>query len=345
MQKFLTLLDASNYIFRAYYAVKRPITDENGNNLNAVYGFCSMLLKVLNDKVSDENSGDFCNEKIIAVFDYSRHSFRNEIYPDYKAHRGETPEDLIPQFNPIRQAVKAFGLPCVEIEGWEADDILATYANDGAKKEDSIVKIISCDKDLMQLVKDGEVFLYDSMKDKIIEEKEVKEKFKVLPSQVVDVQAILGDSVDNIPGVKGVGPVGAGKLINEFGSLENLIENLDKVKNEKLRNLLSENIDNMKISYRLAMLKKDIDLKEYDLSQYSNTCLNRQGMLDFLAFFNFKSLIPRAEKLLDKWEKVCGANSIFCEKIEVEPLDVKVSEGEKNSNKPDDKIEGQLSFF
>ena len=196
------LIDGSGYIFRAYYALPPLSRKSDGLPTGAVSGFCSMLFKLLEEARSDDSNNKPTHFAVI--FDSARKNFRNDIYKDYKANRTEAPEDLAPQFEYIRKSVKAFNLPSIELSNYEADDLIATYAkqitNAGAK-----VTVISSDKDLMQLVSEDSIRLYDPMKNKVLGEKEVIEKFGVKPDQVIDVQSLAGDSSDNIPGVPGIG--------------------------------------------------------------------------------------------------------------------------------------------
>jgi DNA polymerase I len=206
------LVDGSAYIFRAFHALP-PMTRADGTPVNAVYGFANMLTKLVED-----SEADF----LAVIFDTARKTFRSDIYPEYKAHRPPAPEELIPQFDLIREATRAYSLPCLELEGFEADDLIATYARH-AVEQGFDVTIVSSDKDLMQLVGPG-VRMMDPMKNKFIGPDEVVEKFGVGPERVVDVQALLGDSTDNVPGIKGIGEAPAAQLINEFGSLDELFE-------------------------------------------------------------------------------------------------------------------------
>ena len=206
------LVDGSAYIFRAFHALP-PMTRADGTPVNAVYGFANMLTKLVED-----SDADF----LAVIFDTARKTFRSDIYPEYKAHRPPAPEELIPQFDLIREATRAYSLPCLELEGFEADDLIATYARH-AVEQGFDVTIVSSDKDLMQLVGPG-VRMMDPMKNKFIGPDEVVDKFGVAPNRVVDVQALLGDSTDNVPGIKGIGEAPAAQLINEFGSLDELFE-------------------------------------------------------------------------------------------------------------------------
>ncbi len=219
----LVLIDGSGYIFRAFFALP-PLTSPDGKPVGAVFGFCNMLFKLAQDRP---------HERLVVVFDKGRASFRNDMYEAYKANRDEPPDDLIPQFPLVRKAAEAFGLPVVEIEGYEADDIIATYARQ-AQAEGRPVTIVSSDKDLMQLI-DGGIEMYDPMKAKPIDRAEVIEKFGVGPELVGDVLALAGDSSDNVPGVPGIGVKTAAQLLQEFGSLEGLLAGAETIKQPKRR--------------------------------------------------------------------------------------------------------------
>ena len=207
---------ALGYIFRAYHALPPLNRKSDGLQVNAVLGFCNMLWKLLRDMKPEDKP-----THLAVIFDKSEHTFRNELYKDYKAHRPDAPADLIPQFPLIREAVRAFDIPCLEMLGFEADDLIATYARQ-ACEVGANVTIVSSDKDLMQLVNDC-VIMYDTMKDKKIGVAEVIEKFGVPPNKVIEVQSLIGDSTDNVPGVPGIGVKTAAQLIGEFGDLETLL--------------------------------------------------------------------------------------------------------------------------
>ena len=209
--KKISLIDGSGFIFRAYYALP-PLTSKNGSPIGAVLGFCNMLLKLIQEKDSD---------KVIVIFDSAKKTFRNDIYKAYKANRGEPPEDLIPQFQIIKEAVDAFGITREELPGFEADDLIATYAKHFSKNKEWSVEIISSDKDLMQLVTNN-IIMKDPIKNKLIGKDEVFNKFGVYPEKVVDVQSLAGDGIDNIPGAPGIGVKTAAILVNEFGGLEEI---------------------------------------------------------------------------------------------------------------------------
>lgn len=282
----LILIDGSGYIFRAYYAMayagnKSPMTNPAGVPVGAVYGFSNMLIKLLK-----EHAG----ARIAVVFDAARKNFRYDLYDQYKANRSETPEDLIPQFPLVRQATTAFGLPGLELEGYEADDLIATYARQAAAKGEKVI-IISSDKDLMQVVNDNIVML-DPMKDKIIDAAGVFEKFGVGPDKVVDVQSLIGDSSDNVPGVPSIGPKTAAQLIDEFGTLENLLENLDRVKQDKRRQVLIDNADMARLSKKLVTLVDTVPVPVSleDIKPYQSA---PALLVDFFKEHGFKSLLTR----------------------------------------------------
>ena len=231
------LIDGSGYIFRAYYALPPLTRKSDGLPTGAVSGFCSMLFKLLEDSKSNENKHKPTHFAVI--FDSARKTFRNEIYSDYKANRSEAPDDLAPQFEYIRKSVLAFNLPSVDLINYEADDLIATYV-DQILKKGAKVTIVSSDKDLMQLFK-NKVRIFDPMKNKFISEEDVQNKFGVDPSKVIDVQALAGDSSDNVPGVPGIGVKTAAELINQYNDIENLLINLDKIKQNKRRETLKDN--------------------------------------------------------------------------------------------------------
>ena len=232
------LIDGSGYIFRAYYALPPLTRKSDGLPTGAVSGFCSMLFKLLEDSKSDKNLQKPTHFAVI--FDSARKTFRNEIYADYKANRSEAPDDLVPQFDYIRKSVLAFNLPSVDLINYEADDLIATYTEKilakGAK-----VTIVSSDKDLMQLYK-KEVRLYDPMKNKFITPEDIVNKFGVDSKKVIDVQALAGDSSDNIPGVPGIGVKTASELINKYKTLDILLKRADEIpQNKRRETLLAKN--------------------------------------------------------------------------------------------------------
>lgn len=276
----LVLVDGSGYIFRAYHALP-PLTRADGVAVGAVYGFTTMLMKLRET---------YAKDRLVVIFDASRHSFRNEIYSEYKAHRPPAPEDLVPQFALVREATRALNIPAIELEMVEADDLIASYAV-AARKEAMEVVIISSDKDLMQLIRDG-VSMLDPMKQKNIGEKEVLEKFGVSPEKVIEVQALIGDSVDNVPGVPGIGPKTAAELIGQFGNLENLLANLDQIKQPKRREVLTAHAENARLSRRLVELKCDVALPS-PLSDFNIHPVDTEVFGNFLRAQSFNALLKR----------------------------------------------------
>ncbi len=248
----LFLVDGSGYIFRAYHALPPLTRKTDGLQVNAVLGFCNMLWKLLAEMKNDKPT------HLAVVFDKSEKTFRTDFYPDYKAHRPDAPADLIPQFPLIREAVHAFEIPCLEQAGYEADDLIATYAR-LASEAKATTTIVSSDKDLMQLVGNG-VTMYDTMKDRRIGRDEVIEKFGVGPEKVIEVQALIGDSSDNVPGVPGIGVKTAAQLISEYGDLETLLKRAGEIKQDKRRQTLIDNAELARVSKRLVTLDQKVPL-------------------------------------------------------------------------------------
>ena len=283
------LIDGSGYIFRAYYALPPLSRKSDGLPTGAVSGFCSMLFKLLEDSRSDDSIHKPTHFAVI--FDSARKNFRNDIYKEYKANRSEAPEDLIPQFEYIRKSVKAFNLPSIELLNYEADDLIATYAKQitdaGAK-----VTVISSDKDLMQLVSD-KIRLYDPMKNKVIGEKEVIEKFGVKPKQVIDVQSLAGDSSDNIPGVPGIGVKTAAELINKYKDLDTLLKKTSEISQNKRRETLLKNKDKALLSRQLVTLKEDVPIKD-DPGSFIIKDVNKDNLYSFLRDMEFNRLLSQA---------------------------------------------------
>ncbi len=281
----LYLIDGSGFIFRAYYAMaysrQAGMTNPDGIEVGAVYGFVNMLLKMLND---------YHAPYLAVIFDAARENFRNEIYAEYKANRDETPEDLIPQFALIHEATEAFDMPALEKEGYEADDLIAAYTKLALEQGKKVV-IVSSDKDLMQLVQPG-VRMLDPMKGKWIEEKEVIEKFGVTPDKVVDVQSLAGDSVDNIPGVPGIGIKTAAQLINEFGSLEELLNRAEEIPQKGRREKMLANIENARISQKLVKLDENapVPLPIEELKAHDP---DKPDLMAFLQRHAFNTIIKR----------------------------------------------------
>ena len=283
------LIDGSGYIFRAYYALPPLSRKSDGLPTGAVSGFCSMLFKLLEDSRADDSKEKPTHFAVI--FDSARKNFRNDIFKDYKANRSEAPEDLAPQFEYIRKSVKAFNLPSIELLNYEADDLIATYAKQ-ISKLGAKVTVISSDKDLMQLVS-KDIRLYDPMKNKVIGEKEVIEKFGVKPSQVIDVQSLAGDSSDNIPGVPGIGIKTAAELINKYTNLDNLLNKASEIKQNKRRETLLENKDKALLSRKLVTLKSNVPVKD-DLTSFILKEVNKDTLFNFLREMEFNRLLSQA---------------------------------------------------
>ena len=283
------LIDGSGYIFRAYYALPPLTRKSDGLPTGAVSGFCSMLFKLLEDSKSDNNLQKPTHFAVI--FDSARKTFRNEIYADYKANRSEAPDDLVPQFEYIRKSVLAFNLPSVDLINYEADDLIATYTEQilakGAK-----VTIVSSDKDLMQLYK-KEVRLYDPMKNKFVTPEDIVNKFGVDSKKVIDVQALAGDSSDNVPGVPGIGIKTAAELINKYGTLEKLLENAQEIKQNKRRETLIENKDKAIISKKLVTLKKDAPI-DRKIEEFKLLEIDKDKLYKFLREMEFNRLLSSA---------------------------------------------------
>jgi len=252
----LYLIDGSAYIFRAYHALPPLTRASDGLSVGAVAGFCNMLWKFL-----EEMKGADAPTHLAVIFDKSEITFRNKLYPEYKAHRPPTPEDLVPQFPMIRDATRAFNLPCIEMGGFEADDLIATYARQAAASGAS-VRIVSSDKDLMQLIVEGVVEMYDPMKNRLLGLDAVMEKFGVGPDKVIDAQALIGDSTDNVPGAPGIGPKTAAELLTTFGSLDAILERANEVKQQKRRETLINFADQIRLSRELVTLKDDVEVEE-----------------------------------------------------------------------------------
>jgi DNA polymerase-1 len=277
----LILVDGSGYIFRAYHALP-PMTRADGTPVNAVYGFSNMLMKLMDDLL-DKNE----TELIAVIFDAGRVTFRNDIYPEYKANRDATPEDLIPQFDLIRDATRAFNVAAVQMKGFEADDLIATYARMG-KEQGLKVTVVSADKDLMQLV-DDDIEMLDPMKQRIIGPEQVIEKFGVLPEKVIDVQALAGDSSDNVPGVPGIGVKTAALLLGEYGDLETLLAQAEEIKQPKRRQNLIEFADLARVSKQLVTLKNDVPIEE-TLESFVWRPPDPDTLLNWIEDQGFKSL-------------------------------------------------------
>ena len=287
----LYLVDGSGYIFRAFHALP-PLTRKSDKlPVGAVAGFCNMLVRLMDDMAAEESP-----THLAVIFDAPGKTFRNDIYPDYKANRDAPPEDLMPQFPLVREAVKAFGIPSIELQGYEADDLIAAYTH-AATQSGARVSIVSSDKDLMQLVTDR-VNMIDTMKDRKIGPAEVLEKFEVGPERVIDVQSLAGDSVDNVPGVPGIGIKTAALLINEYGDLETLLERAGEIKQNKRRENLIEFAEQARISRELVTLRTDTPLP-VDMSEMGLTPPEAGMLMGFLKAMEFNTLIRRVSKRYD----------------------------------------------
>src|SRR4030081_286012 len=279
------LVDGSGYIFRAYHALPPLTRKSDGLQLNAVLGFCNMLWKLLRDMNPEERPTN-----LAVVFDKAKNTFPTEMYPKYKAQRPDPPDDLIPQFAFIREAVHAFDLPSLEQLGFEADDLIATYVRQACDAGASAT-IVSSDKDLMQLVNDC-VTMYDTMKDRRTGPGEVIEKFGVPPEKVIEVQSLIGDSTDNVPGVPGIGVKTAAQLITEYGDLETLLARAGEIKQEKRRQSLIDNADKARLSKRLVTLDQNValDVPVGDLAVHDP---DYKKLVAFLKAMEFNTLTRR----------------------------------------------------
>ncbi len=305
------LVDGSGYIFRAYHALPPLNRKSDGLQVNAVLGFCNMLWKLMRDMPPDNRP-----THLAIIFDKSEVTFRNKLYPEYKAQRPPAPDDLIPQFALIREAVRAFDLPCLEQSGFEADDLIATYVREACERG-ATATIVSSDKDLMQLVTDC-VSMYDTMKDRRIGIPEVIEKFGVPPEKVVEVQALAGDSVDNVPGVPGIGIKTAAQLITEYGDLETLLKRAPEIKQPKRREALIEHAEKARISKKLVQLddRVKLDVPLDDLAVHEP---DSRKLISFLKAMEFSTLTRRV-----------------AEYAQIDPSDVEADAGMKSAFAPAD---------
>ena len=276
----LVLVDGSGFIFRAFHALP-PMTSPEGVPVNAVYGFTTMLARLLKDHVGTH---------LAVLFDASRQTFRSEIYPQYKAHRPEPPEDLRPQFSLIREATQAFNVPGIELPGWEADDLIASYAT-AIRAQGGTCTIVSSDKDLMQLVGDG-VCMLDPIKQTPVGPAEVETKFGVPPTKVVDVQALMGDPTDNVPGVPGIGPKTAAALVQEYGTLEAVLNAAPEMKKSKRRDMLIEHADAARVSLQLVTLATDVPLP-VPVEELGTREPDMLVLADWLDRMGFRSILSR----------------------------------------------------
>ncbi|MQW93600.1 5'-3' exonuclease, partial [Sinorhizobium fredii] len=284
----LFLVDGSGFIFRAFHAIPPLNRKSDGLPVNAVAGFCNMLWKLLTD--ARDTSVGVTPTHFAVIFDYSSKTFRNALYDQYKANRTAPPEDLIPQFGLIRHATRAFNLPCIEKEGYEADDLIATYAR-LAEEAGAGVTIVSSDKDLMQLVT-PHVTMYDSMKDKQITIPDVIEKWGVPPEKMIDLQAMTGDSTDNVPGIPGIGPKTAAQLLEEYGDLDTLLSRAGEIKQQKRRESIIANAELARLSRELVTLRKDTPL-DVPLEDLRLDSQDGPKLIAFLKTMEFTTLTRR----------------------------------------------------
>jgi DNA polymerase-1 len=319
--RHLFLIDGSGYIFRAYHALP-PMNRPDGTPVNAVLGFCRMLTQLLDDPEVDH---------VAVILDAGRTTFRNEIYPEYKAHRPDPPEDLIPQFPLIREAATAFGMPSIELAGYEADDLIATYAR-LAVEAGAKCTIVSSDKDLMQLVRPG-VDMMDPMKMRKVGPAEVMEKFGVTPDKVVDVQALAGDSTDNVPGAPGIGIKTAAQLINEYGDLETLLKSTARIKQPKRRESLEQNAELIRISRKLVQLRDDVP-PPADPDSFDKHPPDPNVLLPWLEVQGFKSLIPKFTKELGEATNPVAPVTTPPPAKKAEPEAAKPAPARAKSNRP-----------
>lgn len=280
-QKTLCLIDGSGFIFRAFYALP-PLSRPDGTPVGAVFGFTSMLMNLIETHKHDLWA---------VIFDAKRHNFRHELYPDYKANRASPPPELIPQFSLIRDVCATFDVPAVEMEGYEADDLIATYAHQ-ASQDGYKVTIVSGDKDLMQLM-DGNVELIDPIKNRVLTHEDVLKKFGVLPNKVADVQALMGDSTDNVPGVPGIGPKTASELITTYGDLESLLKNAHTIPQVKRRELIQTHTDKARLSKQLVLLKADVPVI-VPYQALKPQPMNHDKVMNFITGQGFHRLKSRA---------------------------------------------------
>jgi len=284
----LYLIDGSGFIFRAFHSSPLDaFRRSDGVYTNAVNGYCALLMKMI-DRARDDGAYDY----MAVIFDASRKNFRNDIYPEYKANRDAPPEELRPQFALIREATVAFGLPSIELEGYEADDLIATYARE-AEAQGIETIVVSSDKDLMQLVREH-VYMFDPMKDLVIGPDEVMDKFGVTPDKVVDVQSLAGDSTDNVPGVPGIGVKTAALLLDEYGDLDTLLERAGEIKQNKRRENLIEFADLARVSRELVRLKDDVET-DHKIEDFALKDPDPATVVEFLKAMEFRTLTQRVE--------------------------------------------------
>ena len=295
-EKKLIVIDGYSFLFRAYHSMPALSRPSDDTPVGAVYGFTSMVMKVLSEMNPTH---------IVIVFDAGKKTLRHKIYPEYKANRPPPPDDLIPQFALVREAAQALNIDVLEREGYEADDIIATLAEISKVKKEEVL-IVSSDKDLMQLV-NGHVKMYDAIRSRLIGSKEVEEKYGVVPEKIRDLLALVGDTSDNIPGVPGIGPKTAAELLNRFGDLDSVFENLSEIKQPKRRESLENSRDIVKLSRELVSLHKDMDLG-IDFELLKSKPIESKSLLDFLDGQGFRTLISRAKKMFGVDDSISQSN-------------------------------------
>ncbi|MBI1238255.1 MAG: DNA polymerase I [Alphaproteobacteria bacterium] len=314
----LYLIDGSGYIFRAFHALPPLTRKSDGLPVGAVSGFCNMLHKLLKESSNSDKP-----THLAVVFDTARDTFRREIYPDYKANRPPPPPELVPQFALIRKAVAAFNAAAIEMDGYEADDLIATYARQ-AREAGATCTIVSSDKDLMQLIVDGSVALLDPVKARRIESEGVIEKFGVPPDKVVEVQALAGDSVDNVPGVPGIGVKTAAELISTYGDLETLLARADEIKQPKRREALQTFAEQARISRALVLLEDNVP-EAPPVGDFAVTAIEPKRLISFLRALEFTTLTKRVASEF-------GVEDV--DAIEADPA-IAVSAGDRAEAAPD----------
>ena len=335
----LFLVDGSAYIFRAYHALPPLSRKSDGLPIGAVAGFCNMLWKLLRE--ARDTSVGVVPTHFAVIFDHSSTTFRNEIYPEYKANRDAPPEDLRPQFGVIRQATHAFNVPCIEKEGFEADDLIATYAKE-AVAAGGDVTIISSDKDLMQLINDN-VIMYDTMKDRRVGSEEVFEKFGVGPDMMIDLQSLAGDSTDNIPGVPGIGPKTAAQLLEEFGDLETLLERAGEIKQNKRRENLIEFADQARISKKLVTLDQNTPL-DVPLSDLALEPVNGPKLIAFLKGIELNTLTRRVASETETDAAEIEPDSVEVDGFALRGPDLDSADDPLGDDKSSQSANGEMAF-
>ena len=325
----IIIVDGYSFVFRAYYAMPPLTRPDDGLPVGAVYGFTSMLMKLISSMKPTH---------LVVVFDAGKKTYRNEIYPDYKATRPPPPDDLIPQFPLMREVAEAFNITILEQEGYEADDIIATLVRMAKENKEKIL-IVSSDKDLMQLV-NNEVKMYDAIRMKLIGEKEVEEKFGVAPNQMRDLLALVGDTSDNIPGLPGIGPKTAAELLNKYNNIPGIFEHLNEIKQSKRRETIEKGKDALDLSCQLVSLKNDLNI-EIKLNDLKTKEINSAKLLKFLNKQGFKSLIARVKKefnVKDTDVDETREPDVLYDKFSNNEYVVDQIKAQKHSNRPDIKF-------